>query len=95
MKYVCPICGSEFVDLEGYVPHISKCYANSKAEAQEAERKAKEKLRKSRWDEVLLARKAASDLEKKYFEDYPAINHFDLEEPVSLLDKFIRDVYLS
>lgn len=95
MKYVCPICGSEFVDLEGYVPHISKCYANSKAEAQEAERKAKEELRKSRWDEVLLARKAASDLEKKYFEDYSATNYFDIEEPVSLLDKFIRDVYLS
>ena len=95
MKYVCPICGSEFVDLEGYVPHISKCYANSKAEAQEAERKAKEKLRKSRWDEVLMARKAARDLEKKYYEDYPATNYFDLDESTSLLDKFIRDVYLS
>jgi DNA repair exonuclease SbcCD ATPase subunit len=67
MKYTCEVCGKSFNE----VSEAESCELKHKTEAER--KKELEKVKESRWNEILEKRKELSELENKFFNDYKTV----------------------
>jgi len=72
MKYVCPLCGTEYDTPKAMAHCVLECEEKKRAEEERLRREKLNQEKDKRWDEVVNAGKVYRDLYRQFLNDYPS-----------------------
>lgn len=71
MKYVCPLCGTEYDTPKAMAHCVLECEEKKRAEEERLRRERLDQEKDKRWDEVVAAYRRYTDLFRRFSDDYP------------------------